>query len=68
MDEGAFKQSPLFGACIIKDADLALRMAKVLQEAGVKPDKQDTLQQIPLYYAVREGHLPLIKYLLEHGS
>lgn len=42
-------------------------MAQLLAEMGVKPNQQDTLQQIPLYYAVREGHIELIDFLIKNG-
>lgn len=35
-DEGAFKQTPLFSACVIKDSETSLSMAKLLCEMGVQ--------------------------------
>jgi len=67
-DEAAFKQSPLFSACVIKDSKSSLRMSEVLIEMGVLPTTQDTLNQIPLYYAVREGHQDVIALLIKSGS
>ena len=34
-DEGAFKQTPLFSACVIKDSASSIKMAKLLNEMGV---------------------------------
>lgn len=42
-------------------------MAKALFQAGVDPKQQDSLNQTPLYYAVREGHFDLIDWLIEKG-
>ena len=43
-------------------------MNEVLIEMGVLPTTQDTLNQIPLYYAVREGHQDVIALLITSGS
>lgn len=63
-----FHQTPLFEAAAIKDEDKALRLAQFFIEQGVDPKKEDKLNQIPLYYAVREGHRQLIELLLKNGS
>ena len=38
-----------------------------LIEQGVDPKTQDSLSQLPLYYAVREGHSKIIDLLLSKG-
>lgn len=67
-DSARFNQSLAFSACIIKDAELSLKMLKVLMEMGVDCQKEDSLKQIPLFYASREGHLNVISHLVNVGS
>lgn len=62
-----FLQTPLFEACAIKDQERAFRLVKFLLEQGVNPSTQDELSQLPVYYAVREGHTQIIEILLKHG-
>lgn len=69
MDEAKnFSQSLAFTACIVRDQELALKMMKVLVDLGVDPNKEDTLKQIPIFYAAREGNNNLISYLISLGS
>jgi|SanBayMetagenome_1026888.scaffolds.fasta_scaffold16941_1 ankyrin repeat protein len=42
-------------------------MVKALTELRVDPAQPDSLNQTPLYYAVREGHSDVIDWLLEKG-
>lgn len=42
-------------------------MAKALADLNVDPQQPDSLNQTPLYYAVREGHIEVIDWLLERG-
>ena len=65
IDESArFSQTLVFSACIIRDAELSLKMIKVLVEMGVDCQKEDSLKQVPLFYAAREGHLNVLSYLV----
>ena len=68
VDEANYKQTPMFSTGLIKVDDLAVRMAKVLKEMGVKPDQPDTLNQTPLYYASREGKNKLVDFLIGEGG
>ena len=63
-----FSQTLAFTACIIRDHEQAIKMMKVLVEMGVDPYKEDTLKQIPIFYAAREGNSSLISYLISLGS
>lgn len=67
-DAENFNQTPLFEACAAKDQEKALILAKFFIGQGVSPTQQDRLNQLPLYYAVREGHTELIDLLLSQGS
>ncbi len=40
-------------------------MLKVLVEMGVDCQKEDSLKQVPLFYAAREGHTNVMSYLVE---
>lgn len=66
-DEQNFQQTAMFSACVIKDAESSLAMAKALFDLNVDPKQADSLNQTPLYYAVREGHKDLIDWLVEKG-
>lgn len=57
----------MFSACVIKDPVQSLAMAKALADLRCDPCQPDTLNQTPLYYAVREGHSDLIDWLLARG-
>ncbi len=43
LDEANYKQTPIFSASLIKSDDLAVRMARILKEMGVRPDLPDGL-------------------------
>lgn len=68
LDEANYKQTPMFSTALIKNDDLAVRMAKVLREMGVRTDQPDNLNQTALYYASREGKLHLIDFLVGEGN
>ncbi len=56
-DEANFRQTPLFEACALKSPEKALQFVKYFIDRGVDPTVQDDLKQLPVYYAVREGHV-----------
>jgi ankyrin repeat protein len=58
----------MFSTSLIKSDDLAVRMARVLRELGVKPDQADTLNQTTLYYAAKEGKVKLVEFLVGEGN
>lgn len=37
-------------------------------DQGVSPTQEDTLKQLPLFYAVREGHNEIIDMLIRRGA
>jgi ankyrin repeat protein len=43
-------------------------LVQFLLEQGVEPTIEDNLKQLPLFYAVREGHNELIELLVQKGS
>jgi len=64
-DEQNFGQSAMFSASVVKDSEAAFAMAIALHEQGVNPGQPDSLNQTPMYYAVREGHFALINWFIE---
>jgi len=67
-DAENFHQTPLFEACAIKDQDKALRLVQFLLSQGVNPAQSDDLNQLPLYYAVREGHTQIIDIFVHENK
>ena len=63
-DRQNYEQTALFEACAFKDKVKATRFVRFFLEQGVNPTVQDTLQQLPLFYAVREGHDEIIDILI----
>ena len=61
-------QTPLFEACALKNSDVAMQLVRYFINIGVDPKCLDSLQQLPLFYAVREGHQAVVKVLLEQGT
>lgn len=57
LDEANYKQTPMFSTSLTKNDGIAVKMARILRELGVKPDQPDTLNQTALYYGSREGKL-----------
>jgi hypothetical protein len=68
LDEANYKQTPMFSTALVKNDDLAVKMARVLREMGVRTDQPDNLNQTPLYYASREGKQHLIDYFVNEGN
>jgi len=67
-DQKNFFQTPMFFATIIPNHDVAFKMCQVLIEMGVNPLKEDYLKQSPLFYASREGNIPVMKMLIDKGE
>jgi ankyrin repeat protein len=67
-NDQAFKQTPLFDACAIKDQERCIKLVRFFIEKGVKATQEDSLKQLPIYYAVREGHSSAIDILIKEGS
>lgn len=57
----------MFSASLIPDDNTAVKMGQILKEMGVNPGQPDTLNQTPLYYAIREGKNQLADYLILNG-
>lgn len=66
-DEQNLKQNALFSACVVKDKNNSLRIVQYFLAQGIPATQQDTLNQIPMFYAAREGHIEVVKLLLSKG-
>jgi ankyrin repeat protein len=66
VDEANYKQNCIFYATVIKDENAAIEMAKIFVGMGVKPNQTDTLNQTPLYYAARDGHVKMMEFLINN--
>jgi ankyrin repeat protein len=58
------KRTPLYGACLNKDMDVATR----LLEAGADVNAVDVDRESVLLAAVQSGSTPLVQLLLDHGA
>ena len=61
------KQTPMFFAAVVKDAQAAFQMLEAMGKAGCNLAYKDTLQQTALYYLARDGKLDCIKLFVSHG-
>lgn len=68
INDASFDQTPLFEASACKDQDKALRLCNFFMEQGVACTTQDSLKQLPIFYAVREGNLGLIETFVGKGA
>jgi ankyrin repeat protein len=67
-DKANYEQTALFEACAFKDQGKAARLVQFFLDQGVSPTQEDTLKQLPLFYAVREGHNDIVDLLIRRGS
>jgi ankyrin repeat protein len=56
--------SPLYYACLTRDVDVEI--VKALLNAGADPNAQSIDEDMPLHIACFEGHVAIVKELLEH--
>ena len=63
-DEQSFKQNALFSACVVPDKNNSFKIVQYLLQQGIPATQADTLSQIPLFYASREGNVDVINLLL----
>jgi ankyrin repeat protein len=45
-----------------------LELVKILIDAGSKVNETDSAQNTPLFWAAGEGHLEIVKLLVENGA
>lgn len=62
-----YKQTPIFYATHIKDAQRCIEMTNFFIEAGVDPAYKDSLRQTAIYYAAKEGQFDMVRLLFKHG-
>ncbi len=67
-DKVNYEQTALFEACAFKDHAKASRLVQFFLDQGVDPLQEDNLKQLPLFYAVREGHNDIIDLLIQRRS
>ena len=65
--DGELQQNANFFATQISDTEKAIKMVRWLFSKGCKIGLTDTLGQTCLFYAARDGRLPLVSCLIELG-